>query len=607
MASSASASSPSAARRIRLQLVVAKRDTRALLVSVRRLWGCGAGGVKEAAGSARLRIDPGRESLYSPGKSGHPRRRARPWAAASPVAAPGGGKHGSMSERSEGDERTPASPPRWRLFGWLLGETEPQAPPLPTRIGRYRVLDQIGEGGMGRVLLASDDTLRRNVALKTLKRRDRSSRRRFLREARAAARISHPNVCPIFEVGEEGGWPFLAMELLPGETLAARLRRERAVARRGAGRRRGPAGRPGRPARRGRRAPGPQALEHLPDAPRRQAPRLRPGPRAAERRRPRSRDGHRHHATGPHHRDPGLHGPGADPRPPRGRARRPLRRRGRPLRGPDRAAAVPGRQRHPGALRHALRGASPPRRRPGARGAGRADPPGHGQEAGRAPRLGTGDGRRPAGGGEGGRGRRARGGARDVRRPAGRARLPGGAIRGGRGGGGQRRLRDRRARGREEHPRRRVPAPGAGGGDPGDAGGRPMPRGGRPGRGLPALLRRARPPAHEPRPRPGLGAPAHLRAHHLRADAGRARARPRRLAPPPGGGSDEGASHPRGRRLHEGGGPRVPDRLPPRGPAVGGRGQRGHAPSPGLPPRPAAHAHRGDVPAGRRGRGSTPR
>ena len=79
---------------------------------------------------------------------------------------------------------------------------------------------------MGRVLLASDDTLRRKVALKTLKRKDRSSRRRFLREARAAARISHPNVCPIFEVGEEGGWPFLAMELLSGETLAARLRRE---------------------------------------------------------------------------------------------------------------------------------------------------------------------------------------------------------------------------------------------------------------------------------------------------------------------------------------------------------------------------------------------
>jgi tetratricopeptide (TPR) repeat protein len=108
----------------------------------------------------------------------------------------------------------------------LLGEPDREPQALPKRIGRYRVLDQIGEGGMGRVLLASDDTLRRKVALKTLKRMDKSARRRFLREARAAARISHPNVCPIFEVGEAGGRPFLAMELLPGETLAARLRRE---------------------------------------------------------------------------------------------------------------------------------------------------------------------------------------------------------------------------------------------------------------------------------------------------------------------------------------------------------------------------------------------
>jgi tetratricopeptide (TPR) repeat protein len=78
---------------------------------------------------------------------------------------------------------------------------------------------------MGRVLLAEDDALRRKVALKTLKRKDKSSERRFLREARAAARISHPNVCPIFEVGKERGRPYLAMELLSGETLARRLLR----------------------------------------------------------------------------------------------------------------------------------------------------------------------------------------------------------------------------------------------------------------------------------------------------------------------------------------------------------------------------------------------
>jgi tetratricopeptide (TPR) repeat protein len=134
-----------------------------------------------------------------------------------------------MSGTPSDDERTPPSPsPRgWNLFRWLFGARGAEEWPedLPPRIGRYRVLQLLGEGGMGRVHLAEDERLRRRVALKTLKRRDSASRRRFLREARAAARVSHPNVCPIFEVGDERGRPFLAMELLPGETLAARLGR----------------------------------------------------------------------------------------------------------------------------------------------------------------------------------------------------------------------------------------------------------------------------------------------------------------------------------------------------------------------------------------------
>jgi tetratricopeptide (TPR) repeat protein len=129
-----------------------------------------------------------------------------------------------MSE-SRNDDVTLTRRLRRRLLRWLLGEPTVGAFVLPRRIGRYRVLQQIGEGGMGRVLLASDDRLRRKVALKLLKKTDKSSRRRFLREARAAASVSHPNVCPIFEVGQEGRQPFLAMELLPGETLATRLRR----------------------------------------------------------------------------------------------------------------------------------------------------------------------------------------------------------------------------------------------------------------------------------------------------------------------------------------------------------------------------------------------
>lgn len=132
-----------------------------------------------------------------------------------------------MSPASESEQRTPPSPRGWNLLRWLLGGREGQEPPpvAPQRIGRYRVIELLGEGGMGRVLLAEDDGLRRRVALKMLKREDESSQRRFLREARAAARVSHPNLCPIFEVGEAGGRPFLAMELLSGETLSSRLRR----------------------------------------------------------------------------------------------------------------------------------------------------------------------------------------------------------------------------------------------------------------------------------------------------------------------------------------------------------------------------------------------
>jgi tetratricopeptide (TPR) repeat protein len=116
---------------------------------------------------------------------------------------------------------------RWRLLRWLAdtfaGPVAPDA--APERIGRYRVLRMLGEGGMGRVFLAEDEGLRRQVAVKMLKALDRKSIKRFLREAQAAARISHPHVCPIFEVGQEGRAPFIAMELLAGETLAGRLQR----------------------------------------------------------------------------------------------------------------------------------------------------------------------------------------------------------------------------------------------------------------------------------------------------------------------------------------------------------------------------------------------
>jgi hypothetical protein len=95
---------------------------------------------------------------------------------------------------------------------------------LSSSIGRYRVVRKIGEGGMGTVFEAVDEVLGRRVAIKRLKAVDESARRRFWREARAVARLSHPNVCQLYEVGEDVSGPFLAMELLSGEPLSLRLR-----------------------------------------------------------------------------------------------------------------------------------------------------------------------------------------------------------------------------------------------------------------------------------------------------------------------------------------------------------------------------------------------
>ncbi len=96
------------------------------------------------------------------------------------------------------------------------------------RVKHYQIVNLIGEGGMGEVYLATDTILGRRVALKVLPAfvsKDPDRLRRFMQEARAASRLSHPNVCVVHEIGEtDDGRPFIAMEYVEGTTLRQRMR-----------------------------------------------------------------------------------------------------------------------------------------------------------------------------------------------------------------------------------------------------------------------------------------------------------------------------------------------------------------------------------------------
>ena len=110
--------------------------------------------------------------------------------------------------------------PQPGLIDWpaLIGE----------RVTHYRVLSELGRGGMGVVYLAEDETLDRKVALKFIRADQlggRNAETRLLREARAASALDHPNIGTIYEVGEWQGHHFIAMARYEGETLAARVER----------------------------------------------------------------------------------------------------------------------------------------------------------------------------------------------------------------------------------------------------------------------------------------------------------------------------------------------------------------------------------------------
>ena len=93
-------------------------------------------------------------------------------------------------------------------------------------ISNYRVLEKLGQGGMGEVFLAEDVDLGRKVALKFLPEKmeqDPTIQKRFIREARSAAAIDHPYVCKIYETGKIEGKIFIAMEYVEGQTLSKKL------------------------------------------------------------------------------------------------------------------------------------------------------------------------------------------------------------------------------------------------------------------------------------------------------------------------------------------------------------------------------------------------
>jgi serine/threonine protein kinase len=107
-------------------------------------------------------------------------------------------------------------------------EPEPEEP-LPARIRHFTVLRQVGQGGMGVVLSAFDDELDRKVAIKLLRpsQGDSLGRARLSREAQAMAKLAHPNIARVYEVGEFEGRIYIVMEFIQGETLRAWLRRAR--------------------------------------------------------------------------------------------------------------------------------------------------------------------------------------------------------------------------------------------------------------------------------------------------------------------------------------------------------------------------------------------
>jgi serine/threonine protein kinase len=152
-----------------------------------------------------------------------PDRPAEPGAWGGPPSAASGSVLGRIGAIADGPQAAPPSV--------TPGERVPVD--LPKQFGRYRILEQLGKGAMGAIYLAQDTQLGRRVALKVPHLRgndaalDRTPLDRFYREARVAATLDHPNLCPVYDVGEIDGIPYLTMAYVKGRPLSKFIRRNR--------------------------------------------------------------------------------------------------------------------------------------------------------------------------------------------------------------------------------------------------------------------------------------------------------------------------------------------------------------------------------------------
>jgi serine/threonine-protein kinase len=132
--------------------------------------------------------------------------------------------HGALAAGASDDTRPDTAPPE----GTDPTPAAAAPPALPETFGRYRILRLLGRGGMAAVYLAHDTRLDRRVALKVPRFGPHAGPlvvERFAREARVAATLAHPHLCPVYDVGQADGTHYLTMPFLAGESLAARLAR----------------------------------------------------------------------------------------------------------------------------------------------------------------------------------------------------------------------------------------------------------------------------------------------------------------------------------------------------------------------------------------------